>query len=349
MIDNGFNLYRHMLASKRCSDLQTDIDDVLSDFEDLKDTPAYQEDAKRNGKSQPIVVYRKGTYKCKFKVAPGDEMFIGDLVEVLNENWLVMDTQVDEYGMVTGDLWMCNMQFNFQNGTPEIFTRYAILDNGSYTDTTGKPVSTPDAHFTCYISLDDATSHFYIDKRLAIDTIYDSNGEEILQVGKISWLDAKSYNYGEGAHLLAFRLDSDLYDKEKDSILHMICDFIEEEETEGDKDPDGDTEEEEKPTTKGGITIEGKDSLRIGSSRTYKAIFSDLEQEPIEDIEDIDIIWGISGLPNLVVEMSKNRYECVVKVPLYEDYIGETITITCGDASEEFTGAAKEVVIVPNG
>lgn len=149
--------------------------------------------------------------------------------------------------------------------------------------------------------------------------------------------------------MLAFRLDSDLYDKEKDSILHMICDFIEEEETEGDKDPDGDTEEEEKPTTKGGITIEGKDSLRIGSSRTYKAIFSDLEQEPIEDIEDIDIIWGISGLPNLVVEMSKNRYECVVKVPLYEDYIGETITITCGDASEEFTGAAKEVVIVPNG
>ena len=378
MRDNGFSLYRHYLMARRHSEIQSEIDDVRDDFEDLIQSPAYQQDAKRNGESQPLVVKRKNAYKCEFTVVPGDEMYVGDLVEVLNEDWLVMDTSVDEYGIIHGTMWMCNITFNFQNRTSEIFTRRAVIDDGSYTDTTGKPVSTADAHFVCYISLDEATEQFFIDKRLIIDTMRDAKGNVILQVGRISWLDAKSNNYGVGAHLLAFRLDNDIYNADKDNMENLICDFIPEKEIEEPEEPN--EEEPDVPVARGYTEIEGRDTIRLGSSRTYKAIFVDEEieepKEPTEDnpligetdtqsdegIEDTEdentdevvekpvpkAVWSI-GNAELTYTISEDGMSCTIKIPLDNNYIGETFIITCQDEFEGYTPKSKKVVIIANG
>ena len=337
MSNNGFAEYREYLRSRLGSELSDDKTDVQNAFlEDIIYNPAYQPNAKRNGETQPIAIKRKDTETCEFTVMPGDEMYIGDLIDVLDEKWLVVELHVDEYGMLYGECRMCNLILHFQNGTPHIITKYAILDNGSYTDTTGKPVSTTDANFICYVSKDEETSKLYVDKRLAIDNILDRDGKEILTVGRITWIDGKSENYGKGAHLLKFRLDNDIFNPDEDSIEHMICNYIV-----------GDTSSNEEDT--GAeivkyIEISGVDQIRLGTTRTYTA--SSLVAGQV--VNDTIYQWT-SSIDELELIVSEDTHSCKVKIPLDSTYVGVNFILTCKDASDSNIIGYKEVVIITNG
>lgn len=344
MVTDGFALYKQYLSRRQNRDLTEDKLDVLRDFEEeIVNNPAYQNNAKRNGKSQPLAVKRKNTFTCEFTVMPGDEMYIGDLVEVLGEKWLVTELRSDEYGMLYGECWMCNICLYFQNGTPEIITRYAILDNGSYTDTTGKPVSTADANFICYMSKDEATAKLYVDKRLALDKITDRDGNVILTAGRISWIDGKSENYGEGSHLLKFRLDNDIFNPGKDSVEYMICDYISGKTSAAEGNENQDTALQ---NNVGGepveLVISGSDTLRIGSTRTYRAVCAtDTDKTP-------SLIWSAS-LAAVEVIPSDDGYSCAVRVPLDGAYIGVNLEITCTDLNGIYKNCTKKVVVIANG
>ena len=151
---------------------------------------------------------------------------------------------------------------------------------------------------SCYVSLDDESRALYIDKRLGISVIYDKNGKEILEAGKIKWIDIKSRNFGEGSHLMVFGINEDPYKPDSDNIAELICDYqekpVEDEDPEepiappedpvvppdesGDGDDngeenegDGDKEEPSEPELiiKGTLSIDGKKTIKAGSGRTY--------------------------------------------------------------------------------
>lgn len=347
MKTDGFALYKKYLCRRQSGDLFEDKRDILQDFaEEIVNNPAYQSDAKRNGETQPVAIKRKNTSICEFTVMPGDEMYIGDLIEVLGEKWLVTDLRSDEYGMLYGECWMCNICLCFQTNTTEVFERYAILDNGSYTDTTGKPVSTADANFICYISKDSETSKFYVDKRLALDKAVDKDGKTILTVGRISWIDGKSENYGDGAHLLKFRLDNDIFNPTKDNVELMVCDYIdddskEEDDNSGLDDTDITDEDNQEESL---ISITGSNTLRIGATRTYEAVFSSNENIS----ESPKFSWGTSlNIAEIIV--SEDSLRCVIKIPLDSTYIGTGLEIYCEDLNGLYGKGVKRVVIIANG
>lgn len=300
--------------------------------ESIQGSAAYQANALCNGISQPIIATRSNTRQCKVSVLPGNTMCIGDLIYVFNEYWICMELYTDEYDLTYGELWLCNQVFKYQDGDGKIFQKHAILDDGSYSKGNDKAIPVTNNTFNCYVSMDDDSKALFIDKRLAIDTIYDENGEQIIDVGKICWVDSKSRNFGKGSHLLVFGLSDDVYNKEKDRIDLMICDYI---------------VESPKLESTVNLYIEGREKIRIGTGRTYKVFAVDTNGN--STTEGLIAQWSVVN-PTEGVTLSRNGdYDVTLSVPLDDSLIGSTITIECIDESGAYPDAQKEVEVISIG
>jgi hypothetical protein len=292
----------------------------------------------KNGINQPILATRKETRKCNITVIPGDKMSIGDLIYVFGEYWLCMELYTDEYGVTYGVLWMCNHLFRFQNRTSEIIEKYGIIDDGSYTKGGEKAIPVTVDKYTCYISYDEESAGFYIDKRIAIDTVQNNQGEMILEVGKVTWIDKKSKNYGEGSHLMTFRIDNDVYNPESDNIEELVCDFIPEDAQEKNIEPE--------ETALGYIFIEGKDAVRIGTGRTFTA--QAILQNGTKAEKYTEMEWSLDGGYE-GIELSPNGDKCLLRLPLDDALIGSVITLRCVDKQNKYASAKKEVAVITIG
>lgn len=330
MTNDGFELYRRWLACGVENDLEQEANFVQRSFFDtVGQSSAYQKDALVNGISQPMVVKRNGTNKCNVIVCPMDRLYIGDLITVFNEYWICMEMYVDEYGMRYGELWMCNHIFCYQDFKQNIIRKHAILDDGSYSKGNDKAIAVADNSFNCYVSLDDESRALHIDKRLGISIIYDKNGNEVLEVGKIKWIDVKSRNFGEGSHLMVFGISEDPYSPDADNVKELICDY---------KDKLNDlpsTEQEGSATSPNGSTgamneivkevlvIDGRKTIRAGSVRTYTARLI-CENGNAKQLDDIK--WSVVGEG---VTIEPNGSTCRVSAREDDNLIGTMFTITC--------------------
>lgn len=313
MVKVDWDLYDYWLGLDKSSAKDSTIDAVISGILDnLENNPAYQEDATRNGESQPILATRTETMKCKITVIPGDEMYIGDLVEVFGEHWLCMELYTDEYSVKYGELWMCNQVFHFQNRMGDIIHRYAILDDGSFASGNDKAIKVINGKYVCYMSLDNETRGISLDRRLAIGTVLDDQGEPVLETGKVTGIDTKNRNYGKGSHLLTFYLSEDVYNEEKDDLKNCICDRIDKDDAGGELVP---------PIQVQNFFIEGRDQLRIGTARTYT-----LQSEADAGNKYKDCEWSTDAS---FVELKSEAEQCIVKIPLDEKLIGKKIKLVC--------------------
>lgn len=339
MAIDGFSSYKYWLSHNRKCDVENDKSFVRDSFEStIMQSVAYQHDALRNGIPQPIVATRKDTNKCKVIVLPDNEMFIGDLIQVFNEYWLCMKLYTDEYGMTCGELWLCNQTFRFQGRSHEIIEKHAIIDSGAYSKGGDKALPIANNSFTCYMSIDEESLLMYVDKRLAIDTIYNANGEQILDVGKIIWLDTKSKNFGAGSHLLAFGLGSDVYNKDKDNLELEICDFYSE---------SIEAKETEPPVEqKDRLVISGKDTIRIGTGRTYKA--SVIDSKGNSKNASASIKWLVDA-SDCDISLNADGTSCKVSVGLKDSLIGTNFCLRCIDLCEDCLSGEKNIGVTSIG
>lgn len=346
-------LYRRWLACGLKQEKKQETEFVQESFaEGLQRSAAYQSDATVNGKSQPIVATRQSTKKCKATVIPGTRLYIGDLVRVFGEYWICVEMYVDEYGMWYGELWMCNQIFCYQDHDLNIIRKYAIMDDGSYSSGNEKPIQVTDNGFKCYISLDDESRALYVDKRLAISTIYDSKGKEILEVGQIKWIDMKNKNFGEGSHLMLFGIKDDAFNAEKDNIEELICDYIVPPEVPSNDNtdtitPDDSAEEPiepEVPSVVGKLSIDGNTTLRLGVSRTYtvQAILD--ENSADTDIPSVEWCIAPEGLGITIQKVSETS--CKVTVPEKDNLIGETFKLICESIDGTYDKGILEVEVM---
>lgn len=245
---------------------------------DLIDSVNLVKDAKRNGVYQKIIVTPGAeSYKCNVMAFPGEDLFTGDLLEFKGHHWIVIERPSSSVMQFSGVAWECNHLFKFQTFDGNIVERWGVIDSGQYsTDVyNGTMLTYTNSQYRLYMQYDDSTREIFIDKRLAVAKITDQNGKQILDVYKVTDVDPVTQSYG-GGHLLALRAVSDAYDPMKDSIEHMICDYVSVE-TES---------HEEQPA----VTILGDDKIRAGFSRQYKIDAGGLfdEQNP-----PINILWSI--------------------------------------------------------
>lgn len=335
MSSDGFALYRHWIGRQKDIDKAENKRAIKSEVLDsLVDSAGYQENATINGNSCALIAVRDGTNKCKITLLPGTKMFIGDLVGVYGEKWLCVELYADEYGITSGVVWMCNQVFRFQDKLGRIIEKDAIIDDGSYAKDNDKSIPVTQNSFKCYMSLDEDSRVLHVDKRLAIDTIYNSDGEEILEAGKIFWIDSHTVNYGTGSHLMTFGLSISAFNREMDSLKEKICDYIAPIRT-----------PEETPKVER-ISISGRSTIRIGTGRNYKAALVDQDGNPIS-AEGKEFAWEVSGSDAITI--APKGTTCTLTVPLTSGLIGTIISLKCSLAGNRELADEKLVEVISIG
>lgn len=295
--------------------------------------PAYQADAVVEGVTTPIVASRITTLECDIKTAPGTNLHIGDIVECLDEKWIVVELYTDKVGIINGKMWVCNDILRFQNNSAPIITRYCVIDDGSYSRKTTDPAAyVPVNTYKLYCSMDSSTLKLFIDKRLSFGTIFAPDGNLVLEVYKVMGIDLKSRNFGEGSHLMVLTLQRDVYNESNDDIATLICDAYVD---------SGDTPS---PSVGGSCTISGRDAIRIGTTKKYTATFLDQEGSPVAGVAPV---W-VTSVPDGVI-VSINDGVVSVEVPMNESLIGGEITITVKDEGNIYGSFEKKVQVITVG
>ena len=123
----------------------------------------------------------------------------------------------------------------------------------------------------------------------------------------------------------------DVYDSRVDSLDENICDIY------------IDNGDNANPLVTGSCVIVGRDTVRLGTSRKYTAIFTDARG----DVAIVNPIWSIAAPEG--VSYNTSDAECAISVPLDEKYVGEIITIAVSDADHVFGSYEKKVQVITVG
>lgn len=284
----------------------------------LRDSINYYPDAKRNGVRQPIILTASETrHKALIEAMPGDEIRIGDLIEVIDHHgetmhWLMMQMVRTNPNQLQGMAWLCNIEFAFQTFDSEIHHSWGVLDSGVYSTSLSRDdkLTVPDQQYKVYMQLDEATEQIYVDKRLATERAYDQNGNKILMVYKITGRDTVARNYVNG-HLLDLYARSDLYDPARDNYDLMICDY---------KTPP------EKRTSKK-MYIMGNETLRAnGLESEYAVAVKDEGSAPSH------VAWEIEADEKVKLKLSvRAEGNLYLKMPVGLGLVGSELTIRAHD------------------
>ena len=192
--------------------------------------PRCKEKAYRNGQEQGFTVTQSDAqYKYAISALPGEDLFVGDIIECYNEHWIVVESRDANPICRTGLMWQCNLLLRFQNWNNTVHERYCVLDSGVYSTTlTGTAhIRTTDKRFKAYLQLDEETENLFIDKRIASGLMPNASGDKVLTCYRITGRDEESRSYGNGAHLLVLNLRSDEYVPGTDNPEERICDWRE--------------------------------------------------------------------------------------------------------------------------
>ena len=296
--------------------------------EQFMDSINYVHDARRNGVRQPMIITGSEVrYKYDITTMPGDELYPGDMIEADGEHYIVITTRSESPVYVVGLAWLCNVKIRFQNWSPEIYERYAVLDSGVYSTTTGSDgtVTYLKRQFKIYMSSDEHTDKIFIDKRLAVGTMYDQYGNEILEAYTITGRTKFAYGYGYGAHLLSFNAKSSEQVGPHDSLEEMICDYIAEDtgsQSSSATDP---------PSATLPCLISGRASVRVGGKRSYSGVFYDANGDVCTITNPL---WAIEADDGIT--MTTDGASCVVTVPDDDSLCGSEIVLRLGDGGVDY-------------
>lgn len=317
MMDVGYlrTIHRSIGANNR-NDLTIKETQSRLDTE-LRGSINYKATAKRNGVVQPMcLVPTDVRYKCEFICLPSDDIFPGDIIDVEGQTWIVIESNNTNPLQKIGMAWLCNHQFSFQNWDSRIIQRWGVLDSGVYSTTlTGNSqVQEPDKQFKIYLPYDEDTKKIYIDKRFAVDTRFDSTGQEILECYRVTGLNHVARSYGQGAHLLILEIRSDQYSETRDNKELLICDYIT-------------NSEQSSPYNQEEIySIIGKGVIPIGMSRKYTIQNSNKDSYPL-------FTWSVdASIAGVRIEHSDT--EAIIHIEDNTKLIGEVITLVAENENE---------------
>lgn len=334
-----WDLYETKLHAYGHTKRERQLEQAREDFlREAVGNPAYHK-ALRNGVEEDFLITRTDkTERFKITAFPGNELNIGDYIEVWGETFLVYQTRVQDTLNVTGILWLCNHKFRWQNFDSTIIERWGILDSGVYSTTIRgeDEVKYTNKQYKMILPLDEDTRKIHLDKRFAVDKMFDRNGKEILNVYQITGYDATSENFGDGAHILYLNLRSDEYNDDTDNVEEMICDYI---------------EPEEEITTPLKSEIVGPSRIRVGTSKKYRARFYDADENIISEDRifngEIVLTWGkTDDYARKHVSATSGTDHMVIKVDDDEDLIGHTFSVYLRNTPEGYNDAELLVEIV---
>jgi len=314
------------------------IEDSVNMFaEGIVDDPAYQADATTNGEPTPMAINRKSPIEAEMRAVPGTDVDMGDIVDALGADWLVVEVYTDKLGIVRGVLWLCNYILRFQNNSGTVYERCCVVDDGSYSKRqVGGVAYQPMDTLEVMIGIDPQTSLLHLDKRLAIGTSTTVELKPQLNVYKIYGIDTVSKNFGDESHLMKMYVQRDVYNKDTDDFDLGICDvYTDEEPSSG-------------GTLVGSCAIVGKDNIRTGTTRKYSVAFYDAAGHETAG-SDASVQWTVTIPTGSNAQSSITDGVCSVTVPLSGAEVGNVITLSVVDSNGIYGTCEKKVTVISVG
>ena len=132
-----WELYETKLNAYGETTRERQLEQAREDFyREAVKNPAYHK-ALRNGVEQDFLIQRTDkTERFKITAFPGDDLNIGDYVEVWGETFLVYQTRVQNTLNKTGILWLCNHKFRW--------IKFYVDDSDNTITAEADAITTPD-------------------------------------------------------------------------------------------------------------------------------------------------------------------------------------------------------------
>lgn len=341
MFNIGASLYSRMVLPNDYDGMADNQLEVMSAREDLKRdmmaSPDFQRAAKRNGIPQGML-FTRGGEKHTYNVIcmPGDELYAGDMIEVFGSHWIVMEARADDTTHVTGVMQQCNHLFRFQSFTPEIIERWGYIDISGYSSAFNSDfqLQRSEEQLAFYLPYDDETAKLFVDKRVPSHLGNDADGNPIMFTFKITGVNPVSESYNGGDHLLMVKAVRDLYSPDRDNIDLMLCDYIA---------PEAVYPPPPEPGAPLITQIEGGDTIRLRSSRSYTPKFYSISADDLDD--SVVPHWGLRSEVPVNYSVDDNGVLTLI-LGDDEDLIGTTIYLTVTDLNGKYPASTKEVEVI---
>ena len=297
------------------------------------DNPSYHPNCKRNGVPQRFLIERTDVaYKAKFVTFPDEEIWPGDLIEVEDLIYIIIEPPrfLDRINWAAVGR-LCNVNLKWQDFDGRICSSPVCLDAGVYSTTLNgtDTVQAPDKQFRLYAPFNSDTAKLYLDKRIAVDTRYDKHGKQILECYRITGMNRVAKTYGEGGHLLICELRSSNFSPEHDNVDELICDYV--------TPPD-----ESDATTPPTCLLNGRSTMRIGKTQKYTAAFVN---ENDETISGVTAVWALNGDTMGWTLTPGADNTATLSVDKDENLIGSVVTLVAA-ADDDSAHASMEVEVV---
>ena len=191
--------------------------------------------AEVRGQKVGMLVKASDDPNVKWFNAPYDaDIKLGDYVILNSIVWLCTDISDTDDVTLKGRIYECNLNLQFQLGTPEIHSAWGYFDPGVYSTTTH---GNQDAHvgyqqFKLMLPYNEYTRQLQRDKRIATEVLYYPDGHRELRCYVITSNDSLGSSFGNG-RVLDLKLLEGLSSK-TDNVDLMICDYISEDTAEDD-------------------------------------------------------------------------------------------------------------------
>ena len=289
--------------------------------------------ALRNDKRQDFI-FKSTQEKNQFLAyaRPGEEINIGDILYWNGMHWLVKYKDFNDTLFTCATIVCCNRQIKWQNKAGEIITRWCFAEKPYTSDIEeGTTLTLLKGKYNIQLPYDAETIDVPIGKRFMLDTI---GGYPMCYKLVFSDVNTNKYQDLDGG-FIEWNLESDEFQKDHDNAGLMLCDYVE---------PSVESETE---TDKIQAIINGRDEIKLGGSRTYKATF--LKQDGTYMEDDIPTLyWRIKADDDVLpyIHTVPGDKSCVISCDMREILINRvfTIELDCDHALFENTSFDVKVV-----
>lgn len=307
-------------------------------FEDTFDT----ENVLLNGKPFQLMIIKDtdgNTYKKKIK-SPHDKKFnLGDYVEWNGQVWLITLLDSDEKTWNRGYMYQCTILLRWQNkngkiveryGYSEDFTKYSKGVTGNETITLG------DYQYGITLPVDDETKIMKRNNRFPID-IDGVEPPDVYELTNRKILLADNRSFGRGG-ILTWILSFSEFNHETDKKITLengtqvwICDYI----------PPSTLLPPSDETTILNATITGNTNLKVGFSRTYTAILSDIDGNAVE-WDDMLYGWNVVSDFSVEQNVTENKIKLFVED---ENLIGSSFLLQIIKLDDDTVVSEVEITV----
>lgn len=332
----NFDLYKIMLTVNGETDRERLIEESKADFLRYAESHPGNKLCKRNGVEQHFLIDRTDKSSIyKFVAFPNETVSVGDIIEVDDNKYLItgVPRKIHEINISATGL-LCNHLFKWQDSDGKIIERYGYYGSSYATNTTsflgkikGEKFPIIDGEMCMFLPYDEDTKYIYIDQRFAVGEMYNEHKEKILNTVKVVGLNNALTNFDDG-HLIVFNVDLDVYSPEKDNIELGICNYKK-------------VQTSSPSTDLLKCEIQGKNTIRLKSKRTYKGIFYDSNNETTGTVEGNWTYPEIDG-----VKFTENENSIDIQVDNDENLLGQIFEVRLSDNEGKYEPCILKVEVV---